>query len=218
MKQGWNPDSWTGFKHERAMLYDLLDQHTNNAVVLSGDVHDFWAHQMYRDGSETSPVGINLVAGGVTANGWGSFVGNALSGLGDQRYNYFEEACMLTDPGLKYAGVKDKGFWVIKANATHHVAEAIMINTDDLSPTPTNSALSLSPITDGVLAPYYCDVSLVTTAGQRGSLVKQSSCEIEILAPSSRRRTASTPAKAHPKATVCDCLLEEKIGTACKCA
>jgi len=214
--QGWNPDSWTGFKHERAKLYDIFVQHTNNAVVLAGDVHDHFAYQMHKDG-QTEPIGINIVAGGVTANGWGGYAGSAFGGLGANAYNYFEESWVQADPYLKYVGVKDKGFWVIKANATHHVSEAIMINTDDLNPTPTNGALSRTPIVEGVLAPYYCDGSLVTTAGQKGSLVKQTACEIEFMAPSSRRRASSAPKQPHARAAVCDCLFEEKIGAQCHC-
>eukprot|EP00962_Isochrysis_galbana_P058052 scaffold30738_cov105-Isochrysis_galbana.AAC.7 len=215
---GLNPDSWTGFKHERAMLYDILKQHTNNAVVLSGDVHDFWALQLHKDG-ETEPIGINIVAGGVTANGWGTSVGAAFGPFGQNAYNYFEEATKLADPYLKYAGIKDKGFWVIKANATHHVSEAIMINTDEFNPNPTNDALALTPIVEGVLAPYYCDVSLVSTAGQKGSLVEQAACEIEFMVPSSRRRASSAPTQAqiHPRASPCDCLFEDKLGMQCNC-
>jgi hypothetical protein len=214
--QGLNPDSWTGFKTERAKVYDIFEQHTNNAVVLSGDVHDFWALQLHKDGEE-EPIGINIVAGGVTANGWGPAVGAAFGPLGENAYNYFEEATKQADPFLQYAGIKDKGFWVIKANATHHVSEAIMINTDQFNPTPTNDALSLTRIAEGALAPYYCDASLVSTAGQKGSLVAQSSCEIEIMAPSNRRRATAAPTKPHANAAVCDCLFEEKIGAQCNC-
>jgi hypothetical protein len=214
--QSWNADGWSGFKNERAKVYDIIDEHTNNAVVLSGDVHDHWAIQLHKEG-EDETIGINIVAGGVTADGWGAAVGGALAGFGDNRYNYFEQAWKNADPFLKYAGLKDKGFWVIKANATHHVSEAICINTDDLNPTPTNGAISLTPIVEGELAPYYCDASLLSTAGERGSLVVQDACEIEFMAPSSRRRAAAAPTQPHANAAVCDCLFEDKIGAQCNC-
>lgn len=45
---------------------------------------------------------------------------------------------------------------------------------------------------EGMLtAPYYCKDSLVTTAGEKGSLVQQPKCEIKLL--SSRPAALSTP-------------------------
>ena len=35
----YNLEGWGGFQHERAAVLDLLGRHSNNAVVLSGDMH-----------------------------------------------------------------------------------------------------------------------------------------------------------------------------------
>ena len=214
----WNPDSWSGFKNERQKVYQTFKSAANNVVVLSGDVHDSWAYTLHDSGE---PVGINIVAGGVTANGWGPYVGPAFSpGLGAAAYNLFEESCRITDPSLKYAGLKDKGFWVIKANATHHVAEAIQINTDDMAEQPTNDYLATQPIMEGSLAPFYCDASMVSTAGEVGSLYNQletgSGCEIHIDA-SARRRLYAPRAPPKNIKQGCDCWLQEKLGAKCDC-
>ena len=57
---------------------------------------------------------------------------------------------------------------MIKANATHHVAESILVNTDEYAEQPTNGYLATQPIVEGSLAPFYCDASMVSTAGEVG--------------------------------------------------
>ena len=107
---------------------------------------------------------------------------------------------------------------VVKANATHHLSESILINTDDMAASPTNDELSLQPIVEGQLAPFYCDASLVTTAGQVGSMYKQRGCEIKF--DTRRRRRASAPTKPPPAGKakkICDCSFAHKLGSPCEC-
>jgi len=68
--------------HPSIIRYDLFKDHTNNAIVLSGDVHDSWAYTMKNTAGAN--VAVNIVAGGVTANGWGGVGGAVAAGLGNQ--------------------------------------------------------------------------------------------------------------------------------------
>ena len=85
-------------------VYETFKTAANNVVVLSGDVRDSWAYTLHDSGEA---VGVNIVAGGVTANGWGPYVGPTFGpGFGAGAYNLFEESCRIEDPYLKYAGLK----------------------------------------------------------------------------------------------------------------
>lgn len=240
---GWNPDSWQvprcreryvlvpctlytaqpmhigrhsqGYRTEREKLYAIFKENTNNAVVLSGDVHDFFAYSM--QDKSGAKVGVNIVAGGVTSSGWGGVAGGLVAGFGTKAYNMFEAGWEKNDPLLKYAGAKDKGFWVMKVNSTHHIAESIMINDNDEAALATSSGWAKTPYA-ATLAAHYCDVKLTTVAGQQGSLTKTKNCEIKIGGANYRRRAGERVPVAPPSTKAsCDCLFAEKLGAKCDC-
>ena len=39
----WNSDGFDGFAHERSKLIEGFAEHTNNPIILGGDLHDSWA-------------------------------------------------------------------------------------------------------------------------------------------------------------------------------
>ena len=175
----WNSDDFNGFGVERAKILDMVKTSSNNPIILGGDLHDSWAWTMYEGGNKTgTPVAVNLGAPGVTSPGWGAFLGPALSPLApsiggiDNVYKLVDDIFYAVNPGLKYAETGNKGFFVVKATKTTHTVEYIH-NTRATLLTNYSAARAAS---GKIVADFYCGASLVTTAGQKGSLVRQPSC------------------------------------------
>lgn len=62
-----NPDAWDGYQAERNDLLDALDSPGSNPIVLAGDSHNAWAHEVMRpDGSR---VGVEFDGPAVTSIG-----------------------------------------------------------------------------------------------------------------------------------------------------
>lgn len=115
-------------------ICDMFKEHTNNAVVLSGDSHDAWAFTLTSsgDGETGDEVGVNLGTPGVASPGWlaylpplqsmgmdGSFAPPAdddgsWAPLGAAGFEANNKLWTASNPGLKYANVKDKGFIAVK--------------------------------------------------------------------------------------------------------
>ena len=65
-----NGDSWDGYQHERRELLSHLDDAgVDNFVVLTGDVHSFWAGEVRTnfDAPHTAPTGFEFVGGSVSS-------------------------------------------------------------------------------------------------------------------------------------------------------
>jgi hypothetical protein len=68
-----------------------------------------------------------------------------------------------------------KGFFAVKITKDSHVAENFAVSrATTLTPYPSNESTAESRTS--MTAPYFCDVQLTTTAGQRGSLERSDAC------------------------------------------
>jgi len=117
----WNRDGHPGFAHEKAMIMDILKEHTNNPVTLSGDLHDHYAWTLYDKGHSTGePTAINLVAGGVTSPGWGPFLSGTFAPLADvlgsmdDVFDLLNKGDEAANPGMPYYDLHYKGFFAVK--------------------------------------------------------------------------------------------------------
>jgi hypothetical protein len=178
----WNYDDFNGFGVERAAILDMLKENTNNPIILAGDLHDSYAWTMYEGGAnEGTPCAVNLVCPGVTSPGFGGIFYNQdladILGSEDAAYRLVEKADEDANPGLQYWDMQHKGFFVVKATKETHVAEYFGFKP---SVTLTNFTAARAA-SDGLTAEYVCRVSLTTTAGEPGSLVRNDECSaIEI--------------------------------------
>jgi PhoD-like phosphatase len=176
----WNSDDFNGFGVERAKMLEITKNDANNAIMIGGDLHDSWAWTMYEGGNKTgpAPVAVNLGCPGVSSPGWGPALFPVLQGLSstlggtDAVYDLIENLFYQQNPGLRYADVQNKGFFVVKATRTTHTVEYI-----HNSPATMLTNFSAARAANGkIVADFFCGGSLVTTAGLKGSLVKQTSC------------------------------------------
>jgi alkaline phosphatase D len=112
-----NQDQWDGYSAEREeILTDFLNKKVDNLVVLSGDIHNFIAGDLYTNG-ETSgkPVGTELVGGSATSFGLPEELGVPSATL--------ESLRQASDPHTIYADFDHRGYCVVTADKNKLVGE-----------------------------------------------------------------------------------------------
>ena len=181
-----NSDDFNGFGVERAEILKIAKENTNNPIILGGDLHDSWAWKLFEGGNITgTPVAVNLGCPGVSSPGFGAAVSpfllpiKALLGRENGVYRLIDNMFYRENPGLVYANTRDKGFFAVKATPASHVAEFFLVSAETLLQS-YEDAVSES---DKITANFYCGSSLVTTAGEKGSLVRNTECSVIEFAP-----------------------------------
>jgi PhoD-like phosphatase len=175
----YNPDDFNGFGAERAAVLDVAKEYATNPIILGGDLHDSWAWILNEGGNMTgTPVAVNLGCPGVSSPGFGQAAYALLQPLErilggpEEVYSLFDALFKQKNPSLVYADTRFKGFYAVKATKTTHTAEYIRIDPETILSNFTVARAARN----GITAKFTCGASLVTTAGQRGSLVKQPAC------------------------------------------
>jgi alkaline phosphatase D len=122
-----NADQWDGFRSEREeVLTALKDANVSNLVVCTGDIHSFWAAELYPDFDAPSgkPVAVEYVTAGISSSSLGVFVqklipsGSVLSPLAQSWTSVADAALLGTNPYLKYADSDSYGFSVVSVDAS----------------------------------------------------------------------------------------------------
>ena len=174
-----NSDDYNGFGVERAEILQIAKDNTNNPIILGGDLHDSWAWKLFEGGNLTgTAVAVNLGCPGVSSPGFGAAVSpfllpiKALLGGENGVYRLIDDMFYKENPGLVYANTRDKGFFAVKATPTSHVAEYFLVSATTLLQNYDDAVRESGKIT----ANFYCGSSLVTTAGDKGSLVRNTEC------------------------------------------
>ena len=107
----FNNDAWDGYPAARSRFLEILKaNHTNNVVVLTGDIHSSWATNLTPDPNDTAAynrqtgegsLAVEFVAPGVTSPGFPDGLAAAA-----------EQAALAT-PHIKYADVSKRGYIVL---------------------------------------------------------------------------------------------------------
>ncbi len=108
---GGNPDSWDGYRVSRSRVYDMVERHQiDNLVVLTGDVHSAWAYDLprqitdaYDPASGRGSLGVEIVCPAVSSPS--PFAGPE----GEQRLAETPK----TRPHLKFLDGKSRGYVVV---------------------------------------------------------------------------------------------------------
>ena len=124
-----NPDQWDGYPASRSRLYDTLEQHgIDNLVVLSGDIHSSWAVELCRDpfdpqayNPETSrgALGVEFICPGLASPS--PYLLPALAEL--------PALYRSTHPHIKYLEGQHRGYIVLDVNPQRVQAEWYLIPT-----------------------------------------------------------------------------------------
>jgi alkaline phosphatase D len=122
-----NVDQWDGYPAARRRLYEavLAAPALRNFTVLTGDIHSSWANELRDDAG--APVGVELVAPGVTSSGLGDTADQFIAQLRDEL------------PHVRWVDLSRRGYLVASFSPSH--LEASWHLFDDLSDPAVASAV-----------------------------------------------------------------------------
>jgi alkaline phosphatase D len=111
-----NHDQWDGYGAERQEILDsFVAAGVKNLAALTGDIHTFFAGDLYTTGVESgTKVGVELVGGSATSFGLPEETGIPSSTL---------TALAPADPHIKYFDFDHRGYMVVEASKSELTAE-----------------------------------------------------------------------------------------------
>jgi alkaline phosphatase D len=111
-----NHDQWDGYGAERQEILDsFVAAGVKNFAALTGDIHTFFAGNLYTTGVESgTPVGVELVGGSATSFGLPEETGIPSATL---------TALAPADPHIKYFDFDHRGYMVVEASKSELSAE-----------------------------------------------------------------------------------------------
>ncbi|MEJ0058602.1 MAG: alkaline phosphatase D family protein [Terricaulis sp.] len=135
----WNLDSWNGYPAARARFLEACAANANNALVLGGDSHNFWANNL---GEANRLAAIEFAGGSVTSPGFERVLTRAEPG---QRETMLRGA----NPQLALCDLTHRGYGAFRLTRTECAAEWVAFNDvrSPIAPTPRITRLSSAPST-----------------------------------------------------------------------
>jgi alkaline phosphatase D len=120
-------DQWDGYRSERAeILKTLADAKVTNLLVLTGDIHAFFASELHVDfdAPAPKPIGVEYVTAGISSASLQAVVGNllpqgsALRFIADAFVSGADDALLASNPHLHFAKTTAYGFALVDLDAT----------------------------------------------------------------------------------------------------
>ena len=103
-------DAWAGYPPARERLYSALSKHrTTNPVVLTGDIHSFWANEL--ENAAGRPVGVELAASSIATS------------------TYDKSAVLPLNPGAKFHDGLHNGY--VRCELGRERLQADIVTIDD---------------------------------------------------------------------------------------
>jgi alkaline phosphatase D len=102
-------DSWDGYAAERERVFDIMQRHRKNLVVLAGDTHNAWASDLLNQHGEQ--VGVEFATASVSSPG----VEGSYRGRDPQAVAQMMEQMIAP---LYYAQTSKRGYMVVTASST----------------------------------------------------------------------------------------------------
>jgi alkaline phosphatase D len=138
-------DQWDGYRSERAEIFKSLgDANVANLLVCTGDIHAFFAAELYTDFDAplVKPVGVEFVTAGISSASLKAVVDklipkdSALRFVADAFANGADAALLTSNPHLKHAATNAYGFAHVSINGA--LAKVTFVEV----PTPTSKQYS----------------------------------------------------------------------------
>ncbi len=101
-------DTWNGYPHARQDFLTAIARHSDNAVIVTGDMHTSMAGDLIPEGSDT-PVAVEMMTTSVTSPGFDQY-------LPQQRPGAVRDATLGFNATLKYMETSRRGW--LKLNVT----------------------------------------------------------------------------------------------------
>jgi len=105
----WNMDSWSGYPPARTRFLEACARDAANALVLAGDSHCAWAHNL-PGGADGAPAAIEIGVTGVTSPGFERTFSNA--GPGER-----EAVMVAANKELAWCDITNRGYNVTRLTA-----------------------------------------------------------------------------------------------------
>lgn len=105
----WNMDSWSGYPPARARFLEACARDADNAIVLAGDSHSAWAHNL-PGGANGAPAAVEIGVTSVSSAGFERTFSNAAPG---ER----ETAQLAANKELAWCDVTNRGYNVTRVTA-----------------------------------------------------------------------------------------------------
>ncbi|MSP72417.1 MAG: hypothetical protein EXR76_09610 [Myxococcales bacterium] len=140
-------DQWDGYRSERAaLLRSVAEAGQKNLIVLSGDIHAFYASQLYVDfDAPAEAVGVEFVVGALSSTPVQEITKRTIAGsptltalgLADL-VPQFDELLGAASPHYVYRNSQLNGFAIAEVNALTFEVELVQLDgvTDLVAPTP----------------------------------------------------------------------------------
>lgn len=106
----WNLDAWQGYPAARARFLEACANNANNAVILGGDTHNCWVHNLAAAGGSRLAA-LEFAGGSVSSPGFERSLTNATPG---QR----ESMMRSSNPHMAFCDLTNRGYGVLKFTRT----------------------------------------------------------------------------------------------------
>lgn len=117
----FNPDAWDGYQPARRRVFDMLEKHAGNPIVLSGDTHCAWAMSLM-DKPDGRHYGAEFAVQGITSPGRGDRIGKVAA----VEQSYYDHL-----PHMAYASILGRGFMTLTISEADTTANWYFVSTVD---------------------------------------------------------------------------------------
>ncbi|MDG1709320.1 MAG: alkaline phosphatase D family protein [Emcibacteraceae bacterium] len=116
----YNPDAWDGYQPARRRVFDMLEKHAENPIVLTGDTHCGWAMSL-TDKMGGKHYGAEFAVQGITSPNRGRRIGKVAE-VEQAYYDHMDH--------MAYANIMDRGYMTMtiteEETTTHwHVVSTV---------------------------------------------------------------------------------------------
>lgn len=103
-------DSWNGYHAERNDLLGHIGDHAKDVVFLTGDIHTFFAGEVWRAGESGAPVATELVGGSTTSLGTSQVLSEQAGGAPPELIKPLTDAGVpVVNPWIQYSETRTHG-------------------------------------------------------------------------------------------------------------